>query len=84
MSMGTLKLNIEKQMDEPVQIDNVRAINVKNESGEDMYTIMIDDDGALEIRTNGIVTIEGRIKDNRILVQPEAYNSILVMRPDYE
>lgn len=84
MPMGTMKVRIEPQMAEEVQFDTVRVINIQSPDGDDMYHIMIRENGTLEVRTGGFIKIDGRVKDKRIMIQPEATNSILITRPDYD
>lgn len=84
MPLTTMQLNIEQAMDEDVSVQKARVINIQTPDGENMYHITMREDGSLEVRTGGFIKIEGRVKDNRLMVQPEATNSILIARPDYD
>lgn len=84
MAMRTMKINVEQPLAEEIDVNEARVINIQNDAGETMYHIMMREDGSLEVRSSGFIKIEGRVKDTRLLIQPEASNSILISRPDYE
>ena len=60
------------------------SVAIMDDDGNRLFDITLNNDGSLEVISNGTLMLNGKILDSALIVKPRFQNSVIIERPEYK